>query len=373
MGRAEGGGQPVSRDAAKGDRSPVETLLRDFEMLRGAPRLPERFRGRALKVFNRYADISALDAGLADASPAGGQRTVTQGPGVLVDFAAGSDAAATATLAPVPTASGGCLTPTTWAGVGNLSGNYGVASPLRYSYAGFVDCVASPAAGAGGLIWIIFKVVLILFNMPRYPTPDVIYDAKNTTFDVLDEVLAVFERGAAGVVLHVVFTEDDRPVVTGRPLLRLGRGLRSVRSLSASEANGVYPLEKMVSFLSGVGEIYLETADPERLVAYVKPSWDVYVITDTPPPEDGPRWVYRVTRPVDVVKAPHARAVYFDISNGFPTARHVKYALSRKMKIMIGPVTSPLEVKQALSLGITRVVTLSRELIVKKTETRQKH
>jgi hypothetical protein len=244
---------------------------------------------------------------------------------------------------------------------------------MCYSYAGFVDVAASPAAGAGGLIWIILKVVLILFHMPRYPTPDVIYDAKNTTFDVLDEVLAVFEKGAAGVVLHVVFTEDDRPVVTGRPLLRLGRGLRSVRSLSASEADGVYPLEKMVSFLSGVGEIYLETADPERLMAHVKPSWDVYVITDTPPPEDGPRWVYRVTRPVDVVKAPHARAVYFDISNGFPTARHVKYALSREMKIMIGPVTSPLEVKQALSLGITRVVTLSRELIVKKTEARQKH
>jgi hypothetical protein len=171
----------------------------------------------------------------------------------------------------------------------------------------------------------------------------------------------------------VVFTEDDRPVVTGRPLLRLGRVLRSVRSLSASETDGVYPLEKVVSFLSGLGEIYLETADPERLVAYVKPSWDVYVITDTPPPEDGPRWVYRVTRPSDVVKAPHARAVYFDISNGFPTARHVKYALSRGIKIMIGPVTSPLEVKQALSLGVTRVVTLSRELIVKKTKARQKH
>jgi hypothetical protein len=244
---------------------------------------------------------------------------------------------------------------------------------MCYSYAGFVDVAASPAAGAGGLIWIILKVVLILFNMPRHPTPDVIYDAKNTTFDVLDEVLAVFERGAAGVVLHVVFTEDDRPVVTGRPLLRLGRGLRSVRSLSASETDGVYPLEKMVSLLSGVGEIYLETADHERLVAYVKPSWDVYVLTDAPPPEDGPRWVYRVTRPVDVVKAPHARAVYFDISNGFPTARHVKYALSREMKIIVGPVTSPLEVYHALSLGITRVVTLSRELIVKRTEARQKH
>jgi hypothetical protein len=154
-------------------------------------------------------------------------------------------------------------------GVGNLCGNYGIASPLRYSYAGFVDVAASPAAGTGGLIWIILKVVLILFNMTRYPTPDVIYDAKSTTFDVLDEVLAVFERGAAGVVLHVVFTENDRPVVTGRPLLRLGRSLKSVRSLSVSEADGIYPLEKMVSLLSGLGEIYLETADPERLTAYV--------------------------------------------------------------------------------------------------------
>ncbi len=45
------------------------------------------------------------------------------------------------------------------------------------------------------MIWIILKVFLILFNMPRHPTPDVIYDAKNTTFDVLDEVVAVFERG----------------------------------------------------------------------------------------------------------------------------------------------------------------------------------
>jgi len=30
-------------------------------------------------------------------------------------------------------------------------------------------------------------------------------------------------------------------------------------------------------------------------------------------------------------------------------------------------------VNQALSLGITRVVTLTKELIVKRTETRQKH
>jgi hypothetical protein len=174
------------------------------------------------------------------------------------------------------------------------------------------------------------------------------------------------------VVLRVVFTEDNRPVVTSRPLLRLGRCFKSVRSLSVSETDGVYPLEKMVSLLSGLGEIYLETAEPERLVAYVKPSWDVYLITDTPP-EDSPRWVYRATRPSDVVKAPHARAVYFDISNGFPTARHVKNPLSRKMKIMIGPVTSPLEVKQALSLGITRVVTLTNRLIVKRTRARQKH
>jgi hypothetical protein len=75
----------------------------------------------------------------------------------------------------------------------------------------------------------------------------------------------------------------------------------------------------------------------------------------------------------DPLKAPHARAVYFDISNGFPTARYVKYALSREMKIMIGPVTSHLEVNQALSLGVTRVVTLSRELIVKRTQARLKH
>jgi hypothetical protein len=40
---------------------------------------------------------------------------------------------------------------------------------------------------------------------------------------------------------------------------------------------------------------------------------------------------------------------------------------------MIGPVTSPLEVKQALSLGVTRVVTLTRELIVKRTGARQEH
>jgi hypothetical protein len=55
----------------------VETLLRDFETLCGACRLPEGFRVRALKVFDRYADISALDTGLADASLTGGQRTVT--------------------------------------------------------------------------------------------------------------------------------------------------------------------------------------------------------------------------------------------------------------------------------------------------------
>jgi hypothetical protein len=42
------------------------------------------------------------------------------------------------------------------------------------------------------------------------------------------------------------------------------------------------------------------------------------------------------------------------------------------MKIMIGPVTSHLEVNQALSLGVTRVVTLSRELIVKRTQARLK-
>jgi ABC-type sugar transport system ATPase subunit len=50
-----------------------------------------------------------------------------------------------------------------------------------------------------------------------------------------------------------------------------------------------------------------------------------------------------------------------------------RQASAHGLQIMIRPVTSPLEVNQALSLGITRVVTLSRELIVKKTEARQKH
>lgn len=47
----------------------MKALLRDFETPRGASRLREGFRGASLEVFGRCADISALDAGLADAFP----------------------------------------------------------------------------------------------------------------------------------------------------------------------------------------------------------------------------------------------------------------------------------------------------------------
>lgn len=201
--------------------------------------------------------------------------------------------------------------------------------------------------------------------MPRHPTPHMIYDATSTPHDVLDEVVDALHQGAAGAVLRVAFTGDGKPVVTGRPLLRLGRSLRSVRALPAAEAEGAYPLEKIMSILSGTGEFYLETAEPERLLPHIKPSWDVYVITNAPPPRDGPRWLYRVTRPADVVKAGGADAVYFDVSGGFPTPRHVKYASSRGMKVLIGPLINYLEVKQAATLGITWVVTTAKELIAK--------
>jgi hypothetical protein len=146
----------------------VEALPRDFEAPRGASRLPVVFRGASLEVFGRCADISALDAGLADAFPraVNEQSRGVPGPSRLgrglgdrreegrrpqdrrradqsrlsavasptaegrkpglepqlrsrlgKPFGHGPHvAAATATLAPVPSASYGCLTPTTWAG-----------------------------------------------------------------------------------------------------------------------------------------------------------------------------------------------------------------------------------------------------------------
>jgi len=199
--------------------------------------------------------------------------------------------------------------------------------------------------------------------MPRPPSPRLIYDARNTTLDVLEEVTQVLDLGADGVVLHVMFTKDGRPVVSGRPLFRFGKSLKSAKSLASGDAQEMYPLEKIMSVLAGVAEIYLDVAEPSRLLGFIKPAWDVYLVTNEPPAAGGPRWVYRLLKPFDVVKAKSAEAVYFDVSGGFPAQSHVNFARSRGLKTMIGPLHSAVEINQAAKLGIGRVVTTKKDLL----------